>query len=139
MKPEPHPDEANRFFFEGGSDGRLRIARCQSCGYYVHPPSIVCPRCLDEELVPEPVSGRGTLYSWVVARQAFATAFLDELPYVLAMVELEEQPGLRVLTNIVGVPKTGEGLEIGIPVEVTFERRGEWYVPMFRPSAGVPA
>lgn len=138
-RPEPRPDEAHRFFFEGGRDGTLLITRCRSCGYYSHPPGIACPRCLGEELVPEPVSGRGTLYSWVVARQAFSTAFLDELPYILAIVELEEQPGLRVLTNIVGVPSTGEGLEIDMPVEVSFEQRGEWHVPMFRPTAGVAA
>jgi hypothetical protein len=94
---------------------------------------------LQDDLAPEPVSGRGTLYSWVVARQAFSTAFLDELPFVLGLVELDEQPGLRVLTNIVDVPRTGEGLEIDMPVEVTFEQRGEWYVPMFRPVAAVPA
>jgi hypothetical protein len=74
-----------------------------------------------------------------VARQAFATAFLDELPYVLAMVELEEQTGLRLLTNIVDVPTTGEGLEIDMPVEVTFEPRGEWFVHMFRPAKVVTA
>ncbi len=106
------------------------VLRCSACGYYLHPPEPACPRCLGDALEPTAVSGRGTLFSFTVARQAFDVAFLDHLPYVLALIELVEQPGLRILTNIVDDPP--DALEVGAPVEVTFEARGGWSIPQFR-------
>jgi len=142
VRPEPSLDDVHRFFFEGGSTGSLSILRCQSCAFWIHPPSPACPACWSDDVAPELVSGRGTLYSFIVARQAFATAFVEELPYVVALTELVEQPGLRVLTNVAGVdPDQAEDvLRVGMPMEVTFEQRGAWFVPQFRPvTAEVPA
>jgi hypothetical protein len=65
-----------------------------------------------------------------VARQAFDPAFADDLPYVLALVELDEQPGLRMVTNIIDSELSE--ITAGAPVEVTFEQRGEWSIPQFR-------
>ena len=85
------------------------------------------------------MSGLGTVYTFAVVRQAFDPAFLSEVPYVVALVELDEQPGLLVLSNIVDVDR--EAVEIGMRVEVTFEDRGDHVVPQFRPSehAAAPA
>ncbi len=128
----PEPDESTRFYWEGALAGRLMIQRCAACSRYQHPPAPACTRCLADDMVPTEVSGRGTLYTFIIAHQAFDAAFLDELPYVVALVELEEQPGLRLLTNILEAPH--EDLKIGMPLEVTFERRGEWSLPKFRPA-----
>ncbi len=130
-KRVPEPDESTRFYWEGARAGRLMIQRCAACGRYQHPPSPACTRCLADDMLPTEVSGRGTLYTFIIAHQAFDAAFLDELPYVVALVELEEQPGLRLLTNILEAPH--EDLKIGMPLEVTFEKRGEWSLPQFRP------
>jgi len=116
-------------FWRAGADGVLRIARCQACGWRVHPPRPVCPRCRGSELRFEDVSGRGTVHSWTVNRYQWTPGM--EPPYVLAEVELVEQEGLRLLTNIVGCAP--EEVRIGMPVTVVFERAGDAWVPVFAP------
>jgi uncharacterized protein len=93
---------------------------------------VACPRCLSEALVPTQMSGRGKIYAYTVARQAFSSAFIDDIPYVLALVELEEQAGLRILTNIVGAQL--DELTSDVAVEVTFEDRKDYKLPQFRLS-----
>jgi uncharacterized OB-fold protein len=81
-----------------------------------------------------PVSGKGSVYSFIVVRQANLPAFAAELPYVVAWVELAEQPGLKMVSNIVGCdPKD---VRVGMPVQVTFEQAtDEVTLPKFRPTA----
>jgi uncharacterized OB-fold protein len=125
--PIPQITDDNGAFWTGGRDGQLLITRCTSCGFWVHPPSPRCPRCLSDAVEPEAVSGRGTVYSFTINRQAWVPDL--EVPFVLAIVELDEQPGLRLMTNIVdGRP---DDVEIGMPVEVAFVERGEAFVPVF--------
>jgi uncharacterized protein len=116
-------------FWSAGADGVLRIARCQACGWRVHPPRPVCPRCRGSELRFEDVSGRGNVHSWTINRYQWTPGM--EPPYVLAEVELLEQEGLRLLTNIVGCAP--EEVRIGMPVTVVFERAGDAWVPVFTP------
>lgn len=133
-KPEPVPDGTTRFYWEAARDGQLLLQRCTACGFYLHPPDVACPRCRSEELEHVAASGRGVIYAVTVARQAFHQSFIEDVPYVLALVELEEQSGLRMLTNIVDAePGT---LDSGTPVRLTFEPRGEWALPQFRPAEG---
>jgi uncharacterized protein len=130
-KPVPVPDETTAFYWEAAREGRLEVQRCASCGSWRFPPTIACPTCQSEELVPTPVSGRGSIYSFTVVRQVFDPAYAGELPYVVALVELEEDPSLRILTNIVG---TGPAdITVGMPVEVTFEARDGAAIPVFQP------
>jgi uncharacterized OB-fold protein len=70
------------------------------------------------------------VYSFTVVRQAFDEAFLGEVPYVVALVELPEQAGLRVLTNLLEVEP--DDVEVGMPVELTFETRDGQALPQFR-------
>jgi uncharacterized protein len=132
IKPEPVPDAESSFYWEGARHGTLLVQRCTACGFYLHPPGVACPRCLSETLQPVPAGGRGTVYAFTVAHQAFDPSFADDLPYILALVELEEQSGLRILTNIVDVEPND--ITSGTPVEVTFEPRGERWIPQFRPE-----
>jgi uncharacterized protein len=111
------------------------IQRCQACGFYLHPPGVVCPRCLSESLVPTEVSGRGQVYAFTVARQAFDATFASSVPYLIALVELDEQPGLRMITNLVGA--TADAVTSSARVEVTFEPRGAWNLPQFRLAGGI--
>lgn len=127
-RPVPEPDETSRFYWEAAEAGQLSVQRCSSCQRYLFPPSVACPRCLTDTLVPTPVSGRGRVHAFTVARQAFDPSF--EVPYVLALVELEEDPEVRILTNLVQTdPAAVTG---GAPVEVVFERRGATALPQFR-------
>ena len=66
MFPIPQVNDDNRAFWTGGRDGELRIVRCNDCGYYIHPPSPRCPRCLGDDVEPHAVSGRGAVYTYTV-------------------------------------------------------------------------
>jgi uncharacterized protein len=128
----PPLGERNRPFWAGGADGRLHIAHCDSCNRWVHPPSQGCPDC-GGDLVARAVSGFGTVFTYTVNRHPFNPAV--PLPYVVAIVELIEQEGLRVATNIVGCEP--DSVVIGMPVEVRFEEQmagdDAVFVPVFVP------
>ena len=126
-RPAPTITERTAAFWGGGAVGELRIVRCQSCGRWLHPPLPMCPRCQSRDVAPEVVSGRGTVFSFTVNRYQWTP--LLEPPYVLAEVELDEQPGLRLLTSIVDC----DDVSIGMPVHVRFEPAGEAWVPVFAP------
>jgi uncharacterized OB-fold protein len=132
--PLPTPDDTSRFFWEGAARGELLIQRCADCSRFVHPPRPVCPECLSTDLAPERVSGRATLYTWTVAEQAFHPWFTAQLPYVYATVELAEQAGLRLITNVVDCPH--EELRAGMDLEVSFAALTDTVtIPQFRPPA----
>ena len=125
-RPLPALTEENRFFWTSGADGQLRFLRCDR-GHYVHPPAPICRTCLSRALEPVPVSGRGIVKSVTVNHQPVGPAF--PVPYAIAIVELEEQEGLNLTTNIVDVDPSA--IAIGMPVRVTFETHGEIHVPLF--------
>jgi uncharacterized OB-fold protein len=129
--PRPVPDAKTAFYWEGAREGRLLVQRCATCGHWQHPPDAGCPHCLGDELVDTEVSGRGRVYSFTVVRQAFDPAFADQLPFVVALVELEEAPSVRILTNLVDTDPAD--VRVGMPVEITFEDHGGWALPQFRP------
>lgn len=123
----PAVTERTAAFWTGGAGGRLLVARCRACGWWLHPPLPVCPRCRGRDIRPEATSGRGTVWSYTVNRYPWSPA--PEPPYVLAQVELEEQEGLLVLTAIVGCDEVA----IGMPVTVRFEPAGDTWIPVFGP------
>ena len=130
--PVPIPDALTQFFWDGVSEHKLMILRCQQCGYYIHWPRPVCRRCLSVDLAPEQMSGRGTLYSWTIATQAFQPWFADKLPYTVAVIALDEQPDLHLVSNVVDCPE--ESLRIDMPVDVLFDEVAPGFtLPMFRP------
>jgi uncharacterized OB-fold protein len=133
-RPRPLPDEVSRFYWEGAAEGRLLVQRCGVCTRWQFPPEVACVYCQSTDVVPTAVSGRGTLYSYSVINRAFHEGFVGSLPYVVGLVELEEQAGLRLLTNIVGAE--ADSLKIGMPLEVTFEKRDDVTLPQFRPAGG---
>jgi uncharacterized protein len=135
--PRPQPGAITEFFWHAIKDHKLLILRCQDCGHFVHYPRPICERCLSTELAPQPVSGRAELYSYTVVMQAFHPYYVDKLPYVLAVVELAEEPDLRLTTNIVDCPE--DDLEIGMALEVVFrEVVPGLLLPLFRPVGRDP-
>jgi uncharacterized OB-fold protein len=131
--PTVNPSELTAPFWDAVRAGALAIQRCQGCQTYIHLPRPVCRVCGSFDLRFEPVSGRGVLYSFTSTHKAFHPFFADRVPYLLATVELEEQPGLMFLTNLVGVDY--EGARIGMSVAVEFSAlTPELVLPVFRPT-----
>jgi uncharacterized OB-fold protein len=126
----PRVRDDNEFFWTSGQDGKLRFTRCQSCGYWIHPTSPICPECHSKDLAPEEVSGSATLHTYTINRQAWIPGF--DPPYVVAIVELPEQEGLRLTTNLVNVAL--DDVRIGMPVKVTFENWEDVWLPLFEPA-----
>lgn len=124
----PRLDEHTNAFWTGGANAQLLIARCRDCRRWVHPPVAHCPNC-NGPLEPTPVSGDGVVFTYSVNHEQFHPAVAP--PYVIALVELTEQPGLRIITNIVGCDP--EAVAIGMAVRVEFERHGDFFVPVFAP------
>lgn len=129
-RPLPLLTDENRAFWTGGERGSLLIARCAACRHWIHPPSPICPKCRGREVAPEAVSGKGTIATFTVNHQPWRPGMA--VPYVVAIVELDEQPGLRVTTNIVGAPV--ESVRIGLRVAVKFEPVEDVWLPFFVPE-----
>jgi uncharacterized OB-fold protein len=126
LRPVVSQDTA--FFWEGTAAGELRIQRCGACKVLRHPPGPACPSC--GALEPDYVvaSGLGEVYSYVVHHHPPVPG--RELPFVVALVELEE--GVRLLAELVEVP--ANEVRIGLPVRVSFRSvDGELALPVWRP------
>ena len=130
MRTLPEVTPANEHFWRGGKEGRLVFLRCRACATFVHPPAPVCPKCLARDLGPQAVSGAGTIVACTTNHKAWVPG--DEVPYVIAIVELVEQPGLRLTTNVVGCSPAE--VRIGMRVRVRFERQDEVWIPLFEPG-----
>jgi uncharacterized protein len=115
--------------------GQLKIAQCTQCALWVNPPAADCPDCAGA-LEMRPVSGRGTVFTYTVNHQPFNPAI--PVPYVIAIVQLDEQEDLRIATNIVDCEP--DSVSVGLPVEVRFEPQEvdneTVFVPAFAPQAG---
>jgi hypothetical protein len=129
-KPLPAITEDGAPFWEACRRGQLAVQRCSACAHLRFPPSVLCPRCLGEESAWVPLSGRGHVYSFIVVHRPQHPAFFDDVPYNVAIVELEE--GIRLHSNVVGCAH--QDLHVGLAVEVVFEKvNDEVTLPKFRP------
>ncbi len=132
-KAIPVPNDLTKDYWEGAKQHRLVLKRCADCGRYSHPPLPTCPRCQSEKMVATPVSGKGTLYSYSVMRNAGNPGFESEIPYAVAIVELTEQKALFTVSNLRDCPL--DQIKIGMPLEVVFEDvTPEVTLPQFRPA-----
>jgi uncharacterized OB-fold protein len=126
-------------FFAGAARGELVVTRCDDCGRYVWYPAETCPDCGSGAIAWTPVSGRGTLFAWAVVARAFLPAFAEQVPFVAALVALDEDPYVRIATYIVDAdPDT---LRADMPVVADFRPLTfptvpdrAVVVPMFRPA-----
>jgi hypothetical protein len=130
LQPVPTPDTEG--FWSATADGVLALCWCESCGLYRHPPVERCPTCAGPTRF-KPVSGHGTLFSYIVVHRAIAPGFQDRPGHLIGLVELDDQPGLRLSTQLAGI--TEETVRIGMPViaEIVPLRGGDLRVPVFKP------
>jgi len=127
----PQLNDLNRPFWTGGERGELYLLRCRSCKHWIHPPAPICPLCLAREVAAEATSGRARVATFTINHQPWIPGFPP--PYVIAIVELAEQPGLRLTTNLVHCAPAD--VRIAMPVRAVFEQHDEVWIPLFEPVA----
>ena len=127
----PTPD--TQPYWDAARNHQLALPECLSCRRFYFYPRDHCPVCLGREVRWRAVSGRGFLYTYVIAHHP-APGFEADAPYVIAVVELAEGP--RMMANIVGIEPDPALLELDMPLEVVFTERGPMTVPNFRPAGG---
>ncbi|MFD0364657.1 OB-fold domain-containing protein [Nocardia sp. GCM10030253] len=133
-RPLPLLTLDNEFFWTSGADGRLRIQECRSCAALIHPPQPVCRYCRGHELGVRAISGFATLAGFTV-NERFGGPGLPA-PYVVAQVALEDDPRVRLTTNVIDCDPAD--LVLGMRVEVTFRADGDVWLPLFRPVRDQP-
>jgi uncharacterized OB-fold protein len=137
----PLPDvewAPTRPFWAGAARGELVLPRCDPCRRFVWYPDGVCRWCGGAERTWTPVSGRGRLFSWSVVHRAFIPQLADLVPFVTALVAIDEDPAVRLATYVVDCAP--ERLRIDLPVRVVFRPlrfagvAGEVRAPLFVPE-----
>jgi uncharacterized protein len=129
----PIPQPETDFYWERTRAHELWLMRCDDCSQTYFYPRPICPHCLSRNTRWVQASGRGTLHSFSIAHRAPTPAFQDRVPYVAAMVELEE--GARMPTNLVEIEPDPAKIRIGMAVEVVFDDVSDTIsLPKFRPA-----
>ena len=133
-KTLPRPTLDTKEYWEGCHRHELLVQQCKDCKTYRFYPCYICQKCHSKNYEWRRVSGKGKVYTWSVVTRAFDPAWKDDVPYVAAVVELDEQPGLLMTGNIIGCdPKS---VKIGMPVEVSFiDVTDEITLPQWRPAS----
>jgi uncharacterized OB-fold protein len=133
-------DDDSRVFWEWTARGELRIQHCADCGRARMPPRPMCPVCNSLGHEWKSMSGRGTVWSFVVAHPPLLPAFAELAPYNVVVVALEENPALRLVGNLVASPDgpineiDPATIRIGEPVRVVFQKVEEVYLPRWMRS-----
>ena len=129
-RPLPKPTPETAHFWEGTRSGQLLLQRCDACSEVYFPPRPFCPACSSHDVTVEEMSGRATLYSYMINHGRHPGI---ESPYAIAVVQLDE--GVRMMSNIVNCEQTPEALEIDMALEVVFESfTDEITLPFFQPA-----
>ncbi len=129
-KPIPPIHPWTQPFWQAAREHRLVVQRCQDCGRNIFYPRLHCPFCLSGKLGWIECSGRGRVYTFSVVQNNAPSAFNDDMPFVIAIVRLEE--GVQIMTNIVGCNPAE--VRCDMPVSVTFEALDDHItLPKFRP------
>lgn len=132
LRPLPLPDPDSAPFWKGCREHRLMLQRCAACAQHRYPPHAYCPSCRSPDVEWVASSGRGSVFSWIVVTHPVPReVFESEVPYVVALIELDE--GVRIASNIVGCAP-GD-VYAGMRVGVWFDDvTPETTLPKFRPE-----
>jgi len=126
--PLPRPETA--VWWENCRDHKLMIQCCSDCGEFQFYPRIICSGCMSGRLEWVLSTGRGSVSTYTVCRLPVAAAYASDVPYVVALIQLEEGPVM--MSNVVECDP--ESVETGMPVEVVFQEWSETItIPQFRP------
>ena len=129
-KPLPGIDEENRPFWEYCKKHELRVQKCGNCGTLRYPITSICPNCMSMDFEWAKMSGKGKVYSFAIIRRASHPAFANEIPYTVAIIQLDEGP--RLESNVIGIDP--QQVKVDMPVEVVFDDLSdEISLPKFKP------
>lgn len=130
-------DPCNRAFYQGWLRRQLTLQRCTDCGHWHHPPRPMCPDCWSWNVTAQPVTGRGTVVGLSRLHRRTPVDGSDPVvPHPVVLVDLAEQPGLRLSSTVVDAEQGDDRLRIGAAVELCWLLRdGEPY-PAFRLGGG---
>ncbi|MDF3075020.1 MAG: hypothetical protein K0S54_2687 [Alphaproteobacteria bacterium] len=118
LRPRPEPDPDSRPYWDACRQHRLLLQHCADCDAPRFPPGPVCSNCGSARHLWKEASGKGRVFSWIVVRHPVpAEVFASEVPYVVALVELDE--GVRLPSNIIDCAP--EDVSANVPVQVTFD------------------
>ena len=132
-KPVPVAQPESDEYWQAAARGELLVQSCSDCSESQFYPRNFCINCSSRNVEFKKASGRATLYTFTIVHQPPHPGFADDVPYIAAIVELEE--GVRMPTNIVGIEPEPENLSIGMPLVVEFERVSDTVaLPKFRPA-----
>lgn len=131
-KPIPVPSAEAQPYWDGLRDRKLLMPRCDACGKYWFPPSLLCPHCNATKWAWSSTSGRGRIFSYVVYHRVYHPGFANEVPYAVAVIELDEGP--RMISNVIGIAP--DKLACDMRVEVVYQPITETItLPKFKPTA----
>jgi uncharacterized OB-fold protein len=130
MRPLPTPDALTTPYWDAARQHRFILPRCEACEHFHFYPRVVCPHCGSHRIVWSPASGRGKVYSFTQVHRAPSSAFEGGLPYIVAVIELDEGPHL--MSSIVGCEPSR--VTVGMPVTVDYADFGDVTLPVFRPG-----
>jgi acetyl-CoA acetyltransferase/uncharacterized OB-fold protein len=133
-RPLPRLTPEVEFFWTSGADGILRFRRCENCHALQHPPAPVCRTCGSDRLEVVQVAGTGVVVGFTVNEHTWHPDI--PAPYVVAIVAIDEDPRVRLTTNLVDV--TPAQLAVGLRVEVRFEQVADVWLPVFTPRPNRP-
>lgn len=130
----PLPNVETEPFWAACREHRLSIQQCADCGRFRWYPRPMCPFCQSLRAEWIDVSGKGTIYSYVVVHQAVRPDLQDKVPYYPVLVDLDDAPGVRLPSRLIEMtPESVNAIPIGLPVEVAFREVEDWVMPFFRP------
>ena len=128
-------EETTAGFWEATARGELVVQACAACGKWRMPPRPMCPYCRSTDVKWDVTSGRGRIWSFIVPHPPLLPAFAEKAPYNAIVVELEEDPLIRYVGNLVA-SADGEineidpaTITIGEPVQVVFHRIDDVSLP----------
>jgi len=116
------PNHVSKEFWDGCDRHELSFQRCSACGTFRHPPGPICWNCRSTDYTFVPVSGQGRVYSFTIVTHALSPLLAPYVPYNVALIEFDDAPGVRLVSNVVDA--AAEELEVGMPVHVEWQTTG---------------
>jgi uncharacterized OB-fold protein len=116
-KPFPIPTPTSQPFWDGLAQRQVRIQQCRACQSWIFYPRVICPRCWAADLDWKEIAGTGTLYTFTICRKPTHPLFADEVPQLLAVVQLDEGP--RLTSTLVNVKE--QDIRVGMRLKPYFD------------------
>lgn len=133
-----HPDARTRGFWDACRRRELRFQRCAECGAFRHPPLGGCPHCASAASEWAVVEGPARVFSYTVVHHAAVPTLAGDVPYIVVVVEFDDAPGARLVSNLLGTPI--EDVRIGMELELCWDEVApEVLLPRFKPKGGRPS